>query len=908
MNIQILDIDYVNKKNGPMIRIFGKDDLNKSVCCFIPNFKPYFYASVSENIGLVKQQILDNFDVVESIEFVDKYYPIGYQKSKQTVLKIYTKTPKDIIEIRSSITNMKGVEAVYETDICLKNRFLIDKKIHGMRWASIKCMPLTKSMDNEILCDNVVMASDIKEIDKISNSQLKYVSFDIECLPLDGAMPTPETSPIIMISFAFSSKYKGHDSLILVGKKVDGVDSNVELFEFEEDLLNRFFEILNDYDSDIVTGYNINNFDIPYIVDRVDILKKNKKNKKTIKSIVGRDGSNMQYRSIMNNKICSMPGRIVFDALPIIRKEFSLRQYTLQNVSKELLGKEKIDILPSEMEEHWKDTGEKIRKFIKYAKVDAELVLELVLKLQLMNKYIALSQVSGTILQEVLDSGQSSMVENLMLREFGKRDRIIPPKPDNITSNERKYHSDELKGGEVLEPEKGLLSNVLILDYKSLYPTIMMAHNLCYSTVIENSETSINAKDIIKSPTGGLFVSSKISKGIVPIILEDLLNKRVETKAKMRAAKTKEEQIMHNATQYALKLLLNSFYGYSGYIRARLYSLTLANSVTSFGRENIINTRLMVNDTIQKVSINDGVVSLLNETSFNSDNLVVSLSVVYGDTDSVFIQCKQDLEGEFLIENAECIGKKIAEVISKTLPDPMEIEFESFAKNALFIAKKRYALWIMSQEDGEWKDTIKIKGMETVRRDWCDLTSKTLKTVLEMVLKRGAIEDAIQHVRGVVDKIRNVDFTKDSDFMDELTLTKRFSKSKKSYKNKQPHLTVIRKIKERTGITPPIGERIPFVIVAGKDLIVERAEDPSFVREKNISIDVEYYVKKQILPPVERILGVFGVEMATLNYDSKQKGLFDFKDEMIVSASVPKKPQVKKDVPKQSSQKSLFEF
>jgi DNA polymerase I len=243
----------------------------------------------------------------------------------------------------------------------------------------------------------------------------------------------------------------------------------------------------------------------------------------------------------------------------------------------------------------------------------------------------------------------------------------------------------------------------------------------------------------------------------------------------------------------------------------------------------------------------------------------------------------------------------------------MELEFESIAKRALFIAKKRYALWVFERSGDEWKGGIKVKGMETVRRDWCELTSKTLNRILEMVLIEGNVEAAVQHVRGVVDGVRNIDVRKDSDIIEDLTMTRMFSKKASSYKNKQPHLTVAEKIEERTGTPPPVGERIPFVIIAGKDLFVNRAEDPEYVKENNIPIDVDYYIKKQLLPPVERILGVFGVDIANLDYDSKQKGLFDFSDkpqESPVEKFKQKDTEVKtQQTPvNKKSQSSLFDF
>jgi DNA polymerase I len=242
----------------------------------------------------------------------------------------------------------------------------------------------------------------------------------------------------------------------------------------------------------------------------------------------------------------------------------------------------------------------------------------------------------------------------------------------------------------------------------------------------------------------------------------------------------------------------------------------------------------------------------------------------------------------------------------------MELEFEATARRVLLVAKKRYAQWLFEPAEGGWKDKIKVKGLETVRRDWCELTSNMLNRVLEYVLKEGNVEKAVEHVKSTVDRVRNLDVTRDSDIIDDLILTKTFSKSPSSYKNKQPHLTVVEKIEQRTGMRPSIGERIPFVIVAGKDLFVNRAEDPEYVRQHNIALDVDYYIQKQLLPPVERILSVFGVNIATLDHDSRQKGLFDFSKskpadngcQMNAEIRVPEKEKL----PENGNQSSLLDF
>ncbi|KKG07624.1 DNA-directed DNA polymerase [Methanosarcina sp. 2.H.A.1B.4] len=906
MDFQILDADYqIVNDSGPVIRLFGRGADGKSVCCFVPDFEPYFYLKASGDLHAVARLIKDTFEQVKKVEIVEKFEPVGYQKTKKEMLRITTRLPRDVPEIRDEILKIRDVLRaegdwqIYESDILFRNRFLIDRNLGGMVWVSAEGQPVDppryfrtgsagSSHCENFACDSSILASGLKRVESLAIAPLKYLSFDIECLPLDGGMPSPDVSPIIMISFSFEPEYKGHKTLILLAKPAEGMDGDVIPCRDETEMLNRFFEILCEYDPDIVAGYNHQDFDIPYITDRVKALTAKGE---VINPVVGRDGSQIGYRRFGLITRTELKGRVVVDALPLIRRAFSLKQYTLRVVSKELLNREKLDVAPMEMEEYWNDSGDKFRKFVDYSRRDSELALELVLELRLLDKYIALAQVSGCLLQEIVDGGQTSMVETLLLREFGLKDRVILPKPGDELSSERYDMSSDLKGGEVLEPKKGLLENVLILDYKSLYPTIMMAHNLCYTTVVTRDRPD---GITITPPSGGEFVPPDVFRGIVPSILEDLLNQRGETKKRMKRASDENEYRVLDATQLALKILLNSFYGYSGYARARLYSLTLANAVTSFGRSNILNTRDLINNTIGKIVLRGSAALLLEEAGeLSSQDRIVELSVAYGDTDSVFVHCSSG--GDVSLEDVSLVGNRLSEIVSASLPDPMELEFESVAKRALLIAKKRYALWLFEPKNSGWEDKIKVKGMETVRRDWCELTSITLNRVLELVLIEGDVDQAVEHVRKVVNDVRNLDPGKDAELIEKLVLTRTLTRKTESYKNKQPHLTVVENLRKRTGVMPSIGTRIPFVIIAGKGLFVERAEDPDYVRERNVPIDVDYYIKKQILPPVERILGVFGVKMSSLDFDSKQKGLFDFE---------VKRPEVKtQEKEKVSSQK-----
>lgn len=901
MIFQILDAKYNYDYQGyPLIRLFGSTLESKPVNLQISGFRPYFYARVQEDFIQEASQAIKSMDL--DYEVVERFLPVGYQTKPSKMLKIIAKDPKSVRVLRESVLEIPGIKEVYETDVLFKNRFLIDQNLGGMKWVEVDCPfnegPIPFTALRPLQLDDREEHSERS----VPNAPLRHLAFDIECLPQGGRMPDPQSSPVILISLAFSPPYKDLEDIVLVGKEAECPRNDVLVCENERDMLKRFIAIIKEYDPDVVAGYNSNEFDFPYLSERAKKLN--------VSVRVGRDGSNWNIRKIINLIRVEITGRIVVDLLPLIRSSFSLKRYTLKNASHELLGINKHDVEPNEMELLWRSEGEDFARLVRYSRRDSFLALHLLLDLKLLDKYIALARTSGSLLQDVINGGQTGMVENLLFRKFQDEKRIIPPKPDAALSQIRIGHSEELKGGAVLTPQRGLVEDVVILDYRSLYPSIMMAHNLCYSTVVANERP--DEENIIRSPSKGEFVSSNISPGIVPGVLHNLLAQRTEIKKLMHTAGDEDRSLL-DAQQYALKILLNSFYGYSGYARARLYSLPLANAVTSFGRENIQNTKMMVEE-IGSVYVKDGRVQLaheIDEPAFGSVK-TFDLSVVYGDTDSVFISLRpHHPKGEKVtLQEAEMIGSKIAQIVTSRLPPPMELVFEAFARRGLFLAKKRYALWVFEKLGQDWSDRIKVRGMETVRRDWCELTSKTLNNCLELVLIEGKVDEAVEQARSVIEQVQNLNLQDDPRLLDDLILTRRYTKSTSSYKNKQPHIQLVEKMRGRGGQIPQIGDRVPFVIVRGRGLFVDRAEDPRYVLEKCVKIDTNYYIEKQLLPPLYRLLAPFGITKEQLVRDPKQQLLCDLEP-----CQVKRTPQSsatatnrKKNSDNVIEQKSLFEF
>jgi len=208
--------------------------------------------------------------------------------------------------------------------------------------------------------------------------------------------------------------------------------------------------------------------------------------------------------------------------------------------------------------------------------------------------------------------------------------------------------------------------------------------------------------------------------------------------------------------------------------------------------------------------------------------------------------------------------------MTEKLPGVMELEFEKIFMRFLPLTKKRYMGWSMERGgNGEWKEGIVMKGIETVRRDWCELTGETMKEIIEIILKKNDVKEAVNYFKTVVNGLLEgkVD-------IDKLTITKTITKKPEAYAGIQPHVEVIKKMKQRGALEiPGTGDRIGYVIVKGMDMLSKRAEDPSYVKEMGLSLDSRYYIDNQLLPPLERIFTAIGVSKEELLGMGKQMGL-----------------------------------
>ncbi|MDD1733131.1 MAG: hypothetical protein LUQ53_04080 [Methanothrix sp.] len=299
MIFQILDANYTyDSQRSPLVQLFGTTEDGESVTFRVAGFRPYFYARVEER--LLEKAALELKAMGLDVEVVQRFEPIGFQTTPKKMLKITTHDPKEVRSLRERAKEVEGVQAVYETDILFKNRFLIDCHLGGMSWvdaplpewiAGQKAAPAGSPSASSYACPLVDVQS-LRAVEHEANAPLRFMSFDIECLPDHGEMPRPEKSPVILISMAFFPPYQDNSDLVLVGKEIECTRRDTISCRDEYDLISRFFSIIRDYNPDILAGYNSNEFDFPYLAERARQLR--------LDARVARDGSSWYIRKIVS--------------------------------------------------------------------------------------------------------------------------------------------------------------------------------------------------------------------------------------------------------------------------------------------------------------------------------------------------------------------------------------------------------------------------------------------------------------------------------------------------------------------------------------------------------------------------------------------------------------------------------
>ncbi len=489
---------------------------------------------------------------------------------------------------------------------------------------------------------------------------------------------------------------------------------NTQIFEFdaEEKMLMAWRDFLEKVDPDVIIGYNIANFDFPYLLDRAKFLKVSHfpywtRLKKVISQAKDTNFSSKQMGN-RDTKATNTNGRLQLDVLQLVQRDHQLRSYTLNSVCSHFLNEQKEDVHHTMITELYNGTPESRRRLAVYCLKDAYLPQRLMDKLMCLVNYTEMARVTGVPFNYLLARGQQVKFISQLFRKALEQQLVIPNLSNPGTD-------EQYEGATVIEPIRGYYDvPVATLDFASLYPSIIQAHNLCYTTLLnKNAVEKLNFKkdeDYIVTPNGDMFCTTKIRKGLLSQILEELLGARKRAKKELAVETDSFKKAVLNGRQLALKISANSVYGITGATVGKLPCLAIASSTTSYGRQMIEKTKEEV----------EAKYTMANGYSHDAQ-------VIYGDTDSVMVKF-----GPTDLAKVMELGQEAAEAVSGKFIKPIKLEFEKVYFPYLLINKKRYA-GLYWTNPTKW-DKMDSKGIETVRRDNCRLVQTVIETALRMLL------------------------------------------------------------------------------------------------------------------------------------------------------------------------------
>ncbi len=719
IELGVMQVDYTIEGNGdderPVVHVFGRTPKNDLVHVRVLEFKPYFYAP-AENVTegrLMEYDRITGWDEVD--ENGDPFESIRGEK----LVKIYGQTPRDVGQIRDEFDH-------YEADILFPNRLLIDKDVN-----SGICVP-RRALDTD--SDRLTLRAHHEEIEAVDVDVSPRVNtFDIEVDDRSG-FPEDGEEPIICIA--------SHDSVddeyvLWLYEAPDGNDApdvledydpietdrraareaeanlsvDIRRYGTEEEMLEEFLDYIEGTDPDVFTGWNFDDFDAPYLIDRLEILDQQTER-------------NLDYNRLSRvNEVWAsnwggpdIKGRVVFDLLYAYqRTKFTeLDSYRLDDVGERELGVGK-ERYPGDIGDLWEDDPERL---LEYNLRDVELCVELDQEQAIIPFWNEVRQFVGCKLEDATTPGDA--VDMYVLHKL--HDKFALP-------SKGQQESEDYEGGAVFDPITGVRENVSVLDLKSLYP-------MCMVTINASPETKVDPEayegETYRAPNGTRF--RKEPDGAIRGMVDELLTEREEKKSQRNSYEPKTpEYEQYDRQQQAVKVIMNSLYGVLGWDRFRLYDREMGAAVTATGREVIDFTEEVTNE--------------------------LDKEVIYGDTDSVMVSVGDGATKDEAIERSFEIEERINDAYDDFALEELnapehrfQIEFEKLYRRFFQAGKKkRYAGHIIWKE-GQDVDDIDITGFEYQRSDIAPITKEVQKNVIEMIVTGVDRDEVKSYVHDVIEE------------------------------------------------------------------------------------------------------------------------------------------------------------
>ena len=776
-DVRLLAATYRRVENDQLsIEMYGTCDDGRSITVRYTGFEPYF--DVVEPTPAVLEQLRSDPDVRRLEEI-----SIFYKGKLRPSAKVYVRFPWLVPDFRSRLRRDFDVLAA---DIPFHHRFLYDFDMHA-------CIRVYgKEGVGEQRTDLIV---DMEKVEGTNaphfenlppfNPDLKVLSFDVENAIKDGTILT------ICYVIREGGELRG-------GPPISGDEKNI---------IDEFTRIIQEEDPDVITGYNIDNYDIPTVMERAKAAKAGK-------LAWGRDLSEPRKVGLRGWRLT---GRLVVDAWWAAKMQLRPKQETLNHVAKLCLGEEKLDVEPSKMDEEWERDRSKV---MRYCLKDAELALRILEYVGSLRRTMDLAAVSKLPMDDVQTSGNSSLIDSILIREA---DRVPPPfGPVGVPlTGNFDDEDDAIEGGYVHTIEPGLYHWVVVLDFKSMYPSLIISKNICFTTLSEEGT--------IVAPTGVKFLSKDVREGLLPKILKDLMAQRDDIKKQMKVTTDTDELRYYDGLQNAVKILMNAVYGVFASSFYRFTDRNIGSAITAFARETV--------KTLIKRLEDEG------------------YKVIYSDTDSLFVQSPyNDLEGTVKF------GKEISERFSREIS---QMEFQKVLEPLFSHGKKKRYVGRSVWPDQE----LLVRGYETRRTDAFDLQSAVLMAVFEKILD-GNPDEAVRIAR------ENVQLAMECKVPIESLVISRTCKSFNSYKDpdSQANVQAARKLMA-LGYDFIPGMKVSWIVTDSRKTPQE-VEPYVSGRKFEHRPDCRYYAER-IAQTAARATEVFGWGEKDLLTGSQQVTLFD---------------------------------
>ncbi|KAJ0971998.1 hypothetical protein J5N97_019957 [Dioscorea zingiberensis] len=714
----------------------------------------------------------------------------------------------------------------------------------------------------------IVAAINLKTIIGEKHTTNEIVSASIICCrkaKIDSPMSVKELERRGMLS-SFTVVRKLEGGIFPMGLAKEAANRNLEagcnvlaLESSERALLNRLMIELHKLDCDVLVGHNISGFDLDVLLHRAQVCKV----PSTMWSKVGRlkrstmpklTKGNSLYGSGASPGIMScIAGRLLCDTYLCSRDLLKEVSYSLTQLAKTQLKRDRKEIASHDIPAKFQ-MSKTLLELVDCGENDARLSLELMFHLSVLPLTRQLTNISGNLWGKTLQGARAQRVEYLLLHSFHAKKYMVPDRNSGrnkeVSTTKRKINAgaegdgiDDLNvnymplenehieqgkskkgpaysGGLVLEPKKGLYDKyVLLLDFNSLYPSIIREFNICFTSVE-------------RSPDGMIpSLPPLIPAGVLPELLKNLVERRKMVKSWLKNASGLKAQQL-DIQQQALKLTANSMYGCLGFPNSRFYAKPLAELITLKGREILQSTVDLVQNHL-------------------------NLEVIYGDTDSIMIYTGLDD-----ISKAKTIAGKVIQEVNKKY-SCLEIDLDGLYSRMLLLKKKKYAAVKVQFKNGILFEAIESKGVDMVRRDWSGLSRDLGNFCLSQILSERSCEEVVESIHSslmeVQEQMRNGEIE-----LEKYVIWKTLTKPPEDYPDakNQPHVQVALRLRQNGYPGCSAGDTVPYVICCQQESssgsstgIAQRARHPDELKRDggNWLIDIDYYLSQQILPVVSRL-------------------------------------------------------